>query len=304
MRDFLSSRGIELPEGDEDAPAGEWSVAGLSNRKQDLVEQALTDVGVEAFPGSVAWVRDLRSHGLATGVVSSSRNAELVLEAAGIADLFDTVVDGNTAAELGLPGKPHPDMFLEAARRLGVEPADVAVVEDANAGVEAARAGHFGLIVGVDRGEDRADELIEHGADVVVTDLGDLLSPSTEAEHPAGPRVHRLRAAAIRLLAADDDFPVEQHRLVERRFSPATAPELETLFAVSNGYLGIRGTHEEGRPTHQTGTLLNGFYLSWPIVYPEQAYGFAEHGQTILNVTDGTLIKLYVDDEPFDLEDA
>ena len=303
VRDFLASRNIVLPEGSADSLPDEESVGGIGNRKQQLVESALHTEGVEAFPGSVAWVRELQARGLATAVVSSSQNCAEVLDAAGIADLFDVRVDGAVAVELQLPGKPEPDTFLEAARRLGVEPIDAVVVEDALVGVQAGRAGGFGLVIGVDRDE-QTDALLEHGADMVVKDLGDLVTESAEAGHMAGPKAHRLRAAALRLLAADEEFPVDEFRLVERGFNPDNVPQLEAVFAVANGYLGLRGTHEEGRPVHQSGTLLNGLYETWPIVYPEKAFGFAETGQTIVNATDGSVIKLYVDDEPFDLDHA
>jgi alpha,alpha-trehalose phosphorylase len=300
VRDFLASRDIHLPEGSPESPPEEESVGGIGNRKQLLVESTLHTGGVEAFPGSVAWVRELQARGLATAVVSSSQNCTEVLEAAGIADLFDVRVDGAVALELGLAGKPEPDTFLEAARRLGVSPAEAVVVEDALVGVQAGRAGAFGLVIGVDRDE-QTEDLLAHGADLVVKDLGDLVTESAEVGHMAGPKAHRLRAAALRLLAADEAFPVDEFRVLERGFDPDNIPQLEAVFAVANGYLGIRGTHEEGRPVHQSGTLLNGFYETWPIVYPEKAFGFAETGQSIINATDGSVIKLYVDDEPFDL---
>ncbi|MFD0855828.1 HAD family hydrolase, partial [Actinomadura adrarensis] len=152
VRGFLASRGIELPEGRPDSSPGEESVWGLGNRKQQLVEAQLKRVGVEVFPGSIAWVRELREAGIRTAVVSSSRNCAAIMERAGINNLFDTVVDGDTALELHLPGKPAPDMFLEAAHRLEVSPQRAIVVEDAPAGVEAGHAGGFGLVVGVARG--------------------------------------------------------------------------------------------------------------------------------------------------------
>ena len=151
VRDFLSSRGIELPEGQPESPRDEVSVWGLSNRKQLLVESELERLGVEVFPGSIAWVRELREAGLRTGVVSSSRNCGAVLEYAGITNLFDVTVDGSTALTLGLDGKPAPDMFLEAARQLDVQPERSVVVEDALAGVAAGTAGGFRFVIGVDR---------------------------------------------------------------------------------------------------------------------------------------------------------
>jgi alpha,alpha-trehalose phosphorylase len=130
---------------------------------------------VEAFPGSVAWLRQLRRAGVRTAVVSSSENCAQVLAAAGIADLFDARVDGVTARKRGIAGKPAPDTFLEAARRLGVEPERAVVVEDALAGVAAGRAGGFGLVIGIDR-SGSPEELHAHGADIVVGDLKEMLA--------------------------------------------------------------------------------------------------------------------------------
>jgi beta-phosphoglucomutase family hydrolase len=174
VRDFLRSRGIELPEGSPDAPAEEDSLHGLGNRKDLLVQRALASGKVEAFPGAVAWLRWLHEREFRLAVVSSSHNCRAVLESAGIAHLFETRVDGNVADERRLPGKPRPDTFLEAAKRLGVTPERSVVVEDALAGVEAGRAGEFGLVIGVARHGD-ADALLAAGADVAVADVGELV---------------------------------------------------------------------------------------------------------------------------------
>jgi alpha,alpha-trehalose phosphorylase len=173
VRDFLLSRCIALPEGDADSPAGEWSVHGIGNRKQQLIERILAEGGVDAFPGSVRWVEQLRAAGVMTAVVSSSANSRAVLGAAGIAPLFDVTVDGSDAARLGLRGKPAPDGFLAAAEQLGVVPQRAVVVEDALAGVAAGRAGAFGLVIGVARAAG-AEELLAAGADLVVDDLAEL----------------------------------------------------------------------------------------------------------------------------------
>ena len=133
----------------------------------------LADEGVQPYPGSVALLDHLAERGTAVAVVSSSKNAPAVLEAAGLADRFSVVVDGNVAAERGLAGKPAPDTFLDAAQQLDVAAERAVVFEDALSGVEAGRAGRFGLVVGVDRGVG-ADRLTASGADVVVTDLGVL----------------------------------------------------------------------------------------------------------------------------------
>lgn len=176
VRNFLAARAISLPEGGVDDPPDAQTVHGLGNRKNDLVNEIIEQQGVEVFDGSVALVRELRARGVATAVVSSSRNCLAVLTAAGIVDLFDARVDGEVAAELGLPGKPAPDTFLEAARRVGVKAAQAGVVEDALSGVQAGRAGGFGLVVGVDRAG-QAEALRSAGADLVVEDLAELLAP-------------------------------------------------------------------------------------------------------------------------------
>ncbi|HEY7153989.1 MAG TPA: beta-phosphoglucomutase family hydrolase [Gemmataceae bacterium] len=175
VRSFLASRKIALAEGTPEDPPTADTVCGLGNRKDELVKTAIAQGQVESYPGSVALVRRLREQGIRTAVVSSSNNCEQVLRAAGILDLFEVRVDGVVASKLGLPGKPAPDTFLEAARMLGVSPTRAVVVEDALSGVQAGRAGGFGLIVGVDR-EGSGDALRTEGAELVVTDLAELLN--------------------------------------------------------------------------------------------------------------------------------
>jgi len=165
VRDFLAARGVAVAESE---------VRSIGDRKQALVERALRDGGVEAFPGSVRWVEQLRRAGVRTAVVSSSANARAVLSSAGIDDLFDDVVDGSDVRRLGLRGKPAPDGFLEAAARLKVRPGRAMVVEDAIAGVAAGRAGGFGLVIGVARAAAPA-ELLSSGADMVVGDLAEMV---------------------------------------------------------------------------------------------------------------------------------
>ena len=174
VRGFLGSRGIELPEGGPDDPPGAETICGLGNLKNELVLQLIREQGVDAYDGSVRYVHAVRDAGLRRAVVSSSANCRDVLVAVGILDLFDEIVDGNVAHEQGLKGKPAPDTFVYAARKFGLTPANAAVFEDALAGVASGRAGDFGYVVGVDRVGQR-DELKEHGADVVVDDLAELL---------------------------------------------------------------------------------------------------------------------------------
>ena len=174
VRSFLASRGIELPEGSPDDPPARETVAGLGNRKNELVLERIRNEGVQPYEGSVRYVKAAGDAGLRRAVVSSSANARDVLRVAGFEDLFETVIDGVVAEREHLNGKPAPDTFLTAARVLGVEPAEAAVFEDALAGVEAGRAGNFGFVVGVDR-VGQAEELLERGADIVVKDLAELL---------------------------------------------------------------------------------------------------------------------------------
>jgi beta-phosphoglucomutase family hydrolase len=176
-RSFLASRGIELPEGGEDDPPDAQTIHGLSNRKNQIVLRRIRADGVEAYEGSVRYVRAARDAGLHRAVVSSSANARDVLVAAGIEDLFEARIDGIVAEREHLRGKPAPDTFLAGARALRLEPKAAVVYEDALAGVAAGRAGGFGYVVGVDRAG-QAEALAEHGADVVVTDLAELLDRS------------------------------------------------------------------------------------------------------------------------------
>jgi len=173
-RSFLESRGIELPEGQDDDPPSEQTVHGLGNRKNEIVLRKIREDGVEAYPGSVRYVQAVKAAGLPRAVVSSSANARDVLIAAGIEDLFDARIDGMVADREHLRGKPAPDTFLAGARALGLKPTTATVFEDALAGVAAGRAGGFGFVVGVDR-VGQAEALKQHGADIVVTDLADLL---------------------------------------------------------------------------------------------------------------------------------
>ena len=166
VRGFLKSRGIDAPDA---------LVAQLGDRKNDLVLKLIERDGVQTYPGSIRFLHAAQDAILKLGVVSSSANAKQVLESVGLLGLFAHVVDGHAVAEGGLKGKPAPDTFLAGAKALGVDPAHVAVFEDALAGVEAGRAGGFGAVVGVDR-VGQADALARHGATVVVQDLDELLA--------------------------------------------------------------------------------------------------------------------------------
>jgi beta-phosphoglucomutase family hydrolase len=170
---FLAARGIDLPRGARDDPPERDSVWGLANRKNQAFQRLVAEEGVRAFPTSVSVLGALRRRGFRIAVVSASRNCAQILTAAGVSELFDVRVDGVDTEELGIPGKPSPALFLEAARRLGAAPGRAVVVEDAIAGVQAGRAGGFGLVIGVDR-TGHAEALRGNGADVVVEDLAQL----------------------------------------------------------------------------------------------------------------------------------
>ena len=234
VRTFLTARGIALPEGTPGDGPDELTVHGLAERKNRLFLDLVAEEGVRPFPTTVDLVERLRSGAVATGLVTASRNALAILTGAGAGSLFDTIVDGSDAAELGLAGKPDPAMFLEAARRLGVEPGRAVVVEDAVAGVEAARRGGFGLVVGVDRGAQR-DALRAAGADVVVGDVA------------------QLDLGAIR---------GDPWRLIFEGFDPVHEAHREALCTLGNGYIATRGaapeSHDDG--THYPGTYLAAVY--------------------------------------------
>ncbi|MGH3415137.1 MAG: beta-phosphoglucomutase family hydrolase [Actinocrinis sp.] len=174
VRSFLQSRDIDLPEGAADDPPTAETVHGVGNAKNDAFNKLLERDGVESYEGSVRYVKAVRKAGLRTAVVTSSANCAVVLASAGMTDLFDTTFDGHDLDEQKLPGKPAPDSYLAAARALGATAAQAAVFDDAQAGVQAGRAGEFGRVVGVDRLGQTA-ELTAHGADVVVQDLDELL---------------------------------------------------------------------------------------------------------------------------------
>ncbi|WP_419478416.1 trehalose-phosphatase [Ilumatobacter sp.] len=173
VRSFLASRGIELPWGEPTDPPDAETVCGLGNRKNAEFTQIVTERGVEPYESSVRFIEELHDRGVRTALFSSSRNANAVLDAAGLGDLFAVRVEGELTAELGLPGKPDPAVLIEAARRIGATPERTAVVEDAISGVEAGRRGGFALVIGLDR-LDQADALAASGADVVVPDLADV----------------------------------------------------------------------------------------------------------------------------------
>lgn len=173
VRSFLASRGIELPHGSPDDPPGSETISGLGNLKNKLFNARLKRDGVDVYGSSVHFIQELRRNGIKTGLVSSSKNTRAVLAAGGLEHLFDACLDGLEAARLSLKGKPDPDIFLHALRRLDVTPARAFGVEDALSGVEALKAAGYGLVIGVDR-DSQSTALRDHGADIVVRDLAEM----------------------------------------------------------------------------------------------------------------------------------
>ncbi len=205
---FLAARDITLPYGDPDDDSTRETVCGLGNKKNSTFLACLAEKGVEVFESTIVLIKALRQKGLKIAIVSSSKNCKIVLEQAGLTDLFDTRVDGVESATYKLPGKPAPDTYLEAARRLNVRPERAAIVEDANSGVEAGHRGGFGLVLGVARQDNQA-ALEQHGADAVVTDLEDVQVHDT----PEQPRIRNI----LNLPTALGHLPAFIHAIQEKR---------------------------------------------------------------------------------------
>jgi beta-phosphoglucomutase family hydrolase len=238
---FLESRGISLPYGQPGDPPDEETVCGLGNRKNRYFTQQLAEHGVDVYESTVELIRGLRARGMKTAIFSASRNCEAILKAANIGALFDAKVDGVDADELGLPGKPDPAVLLEAARCLEVAPERAVVVEDAIAGVQAGRAGRFGLVIGVNRSGETG-VLQKNGADVEVTDLKEVT-------------------------VADDGSAVEGGinegwSFVYEGFVPEQEGLREALCALGNGYFVTRGAAPEASAddVHYPGTYMAGGY--------------------------------------------
>ena len=239
VQSFLDSRGIALPFGDPSDAPGMDTVCALGNAKNEYFREAVASEGVTVFEDAPDLIRKLRAAGVKVGLVTASRNGALIVEAVGLAELFDARVDGEDIAQSGLKGKPAPDSFLECAHRLGVEARRSLVFEDALVGVEAGRRGGFGLVVGVDR-QETGRALIDHGADVVVSDFGHIIVGS-----PGVP-------------ATDND----QWSMILDGFDPETEKLREALCTLGNGYFATRGAAQEASADnlHYPGTYLAGGY--------------------------------------------
>ncbi|MDD3311577.1 beta-phosphoglucomutase family hydrolase [Pseudodesulfovibrio sp.] len=243
---FLKSRNIQLPAGDPADPPGLATICAVGNRKNQLYQEILRAEGPEVFASSVALARELRDQGVGVAVATSSRNCRLVLQLAGLEDAFDAVVDGVAAAERNLTGKPDPDIFIEAARDLGCNPGECVVVEDAISGVQAGRAGNFGMTLGVARNVG-GELLMRFGADRVVADLAEITVEDLEDWFETG-------------MATDEWF------LTYNGFDPGDEKLRETLTCVGNGYLGTRGACECECSSYYfyPGTYISGVFNKTP----------------------------------------
>src|SRR4051794_11901498 len=302
VRSFLQSRGIELPDGTPDDPPSAETIDGLGNRKNELVLELIERDGVDAYEGSVRYVKAAREAGLRRAVVSSSTNCRDVLEAAGMIDLFEEIVDGNVARDERLKGKPAPDTFLAGARKLGLEAGAAPPLPNPAARGGEARPGggrRRRLRERSGRGRGRAGGGVRPRR---------RRRPRRPRGRPARARRRRRRPGPRRAarpggrpMIEHPAFAIEPWALRETALNLNVLAQSESLFALANGHIGLRGNLDEGEPAGLPGTYLNGFHEVRPLPYAESAYGNPEAGETVLNVTDGKLVRLLVDDELFDV---
>ena len=256
VKSFLESREIELPFGEIDDIPEMPTICGLGNRKNEVFTEILIKEGPDVFQSTVDLIQELKSRGIRIGIASSSRNCKLILELAKLEELFETRVDGEVSLELGLKGKPNPDIFTTAAENLGLHPHDCVVVEDAISGVQAGSAGNFGLVLGIAR-EIGGMHLQEEGADIVVRDLGEI---SVEEIFQW----------------FEKDLVDDGWNLHYATFKEEEEKLRETLTAIGNGYLGTRGAYECAKASrhHYPGTYIAGIFNKIPSEV---------HGETIYN---------------------
>jgi beta-phosphoglucomutase family hydrolase len=243
---FLKSRNVRLPAGDPDDPPGMKSICAIGNRKNELYQKILRSKGPEIFESSVALIHELKERGVGVAVATSSRNCQLVLQLAGLDTLFDAHIDGVVSAERDLKGKPDPDIFIAAAQALGCSAGECVVVEDAISGVQAGRAGNFGMTLGVARNTP-GELLLRFGADKVVSDLGEITVDDLLDWFETG-------------MATDEWY------LTYSGFDPGDEKLRETLTTVGNGYLGTRGAYECECSSYYfyPGTYISGIFNKTP----------------------------------------
>ncbi|THB72192.1 MAG: beta-phosphoglucomutase family hydrolase [Desulfovibrio sp.] len=274
---FLKSRNITLPMGTvEDTPDME-TICGLGNRKNVDFQEILQKEGPEVYPTSVELIDQIKAQGLRVGVATSSRNCDLVLELAGLTGIFETQVDGVSSAEMGLKGKPDPDIFVTAAENLGLKPGECMVVEDAISGVQAGCRGNFGLVLGVARNVE-GPLLKRFGADIVVTDLGEITVEDMEAWF-------------------DQGMDQDNWRLTYNGLDPGDEKLRETLTTVGNGYMGVRGAFEGEQSSFHfyPGTYLAGVFNSIPSEVQDRTI----YNNDFVNCPNWTLIEFKIDNSEF-----
>lgn len=243
VESFLKSRNIDIPFGTpEDDPEME-TICGLGNRKNNAFNEILKRDGVEVYESTLALLDQLKAAGIKLGVASSSKNCKQVLERAKLLHYFETRVDGEVSAELGLQGKPEPDIFTVAADNLGVEYFRAVVVEDAVSGVQAGQKGNFGLVLGIAR-EENEFELKMNGADIVVTDLAEINGIEG---------IERW---------FDQGLNQDLWSISHYGYDSLKEKSREALLTIGNGYFGTRGALEESVPgkNNYPGTFMAGLY--------------------------------------------
>jgi beta-phosphoglucomutase family hydrolase len=274
---FLKSRGIQLPYGQDDDPEEAKTICGLGNKKNGYFQEALKAQGPEVYDASVAFVKSLKESGVKVGVATSSQNCKLILELAGLSELFETRVDGQLSKELGLSGKPEPDIFVQAARDLGLTPGECVMVEDSITGVQAGAKGNFGLVIGAARTDD-GQLLQRFGADVVVADMGELC-------------VADLRAWF------EENLEEANWRLQYFGFDPGDEKLRETLTTVGNGYLGTRGCFETETASFSfyPGTYIAGIYNK----VPSEVHGRTIYNNDFVNCPNWLLVEFRIGNGPY-----
>jgi len=174
IRSFFKSRNISIPLGSSQDDPEAMTLHGVAKKKQAIFIELVNMKGVPLFDSTIRFIHQLIDNDVKTAIVSSSKNCEMILNKAGIEDLFLARLDGMSLDKLGLAGKPQPDLFLEAGRRIDVKPQDAFIVEDALSGVRAGKAGGFGLVIAIDRSGDMEKSFLDNGADIVINDMGDM----------------------------------------------------------------------------------------------------------------------------------
>lgn len=283
IRDFLSSRGITLPEGTAEDTEDAHTVGGLGNAKNRLFRELLDREGAGLISGSVRLLQELKKHGIKTAVASSSKNCSFILEATGLAPLFEVVIGGTAAGQIGLRGKPAPDIFITAADRLGIPPGQCLLIEDALSGVAAGRSGNFGLVIGVAGNASRL-KLLAHGADIAVDDPAELTMD----------RILEWFAQGL---------PEACNRCSFTGFDAGTEKRRETLTATGNGYFVTRGaleTEPAFDDVHYPGTYMAGIYNKTP----SMIHGRSIWNNDLVNLPDWLLTEISIGGRPFRLHDA